>query len=89
MPDQPSPRRRFQFSLRDLLVVTALVAVIAATVPLLTTPPAVAMGPNIQRPDEEGRMQNVPSAIDPEAKWRVVAVLLDFSILVGFCLYCG
>jgi len=38
MSDQPSPRRRFQFSLRTLLIVVAFVAVAAAIVKWIAPP---------------------------------------------------
>jgi hypothetical protein len=38
MPDQSSPRRRFQFRLRTLLIVVAVVAVILGTRALMVRP---------------------------------------------------
>jgi hypothetical protein len=88
MPDQPSPRRRFQFRLRTLMLVFTVVGVILPTLPLLMRPPIYVDGPKVWgkvRLISDGRIREndgwVNTSVDPDANGRFAAIALDVSVI--------
>jgi hypothetical protein len=77
-------KTRFQFRLRTLFVIFTVVAVILATLPLLTRQVTLVAGPKALRKikGEKGEMEVlVNTAVDPDANWRLIALLVDASAI--------
>ncbi len=91
MASQPSPSRRFQFRLRALMILFAVVAVILATLPLFTLPQTITAGPLVptEFKHEDGQTVFVSSGIDADANWRLIAIAADASVIgLALWLFC-
>jgi len=84
MAEANTQRRRFTFSLRTLLILVSVVGVLLATVPLLMMPRTeIFSGPwhPSEYRGEDGEPIWVGTVVEPEAKWKMVALGVDAATI--------